>query len=203
MKQKIAILAALALLALCLLPGCEKDPAESWSSVAASEPTATSAPTPTPEPAASPEASPTAEPTAAASPAGDFEALFQENPVDKALSDDLRAAASYSQIFAAYKDAQKSWEKIINQLYPASFHDLDAGALAQLEEKQSGWEASLESELEKIEDSHGEDDDGWLAAAQEKMEYYRAQASFLCQTYSGHAGELPDLEAIVSGQPAG
>lgn len=88
MKQKAGILAALALTLLCLLPGCEKDPGESWSSSPQSEPTATSAPTPAP----TPEASPTAKPTAVPSPAGGFEALFAENPVDKTLSEDLSTA---------------------------------------------------------------------------------------------------------------
>ncbi len=201
MKQKAGILAALALTLFCLLPGCEKDPGESWSSSPQSEPTATSAPTPTPAP--TPEASPTAEPTAVPSPAGGFEALFAENPVDKTLSEDLSTAASYSTIFAAYKNAIKNWEKVIDRLYPASFHDLGSEEAAQLEEEHTSWKASLDSELEKIEEAHSDDEDGWLAAAQEKVQHYRAHASLLCQAYYDHAGELPDLESILSGQPAG
>lgn len=201
MKQKLFILVVFALMLFCVLSGCEQNPAETEPSSVESAPAATSEPTPEPTPQLTATPEPTATPTPA--PSGDFEALFEENPVDKLLAKDLSMAASYSTIYAAYKECQQNWEKVINMLYPAAFDFLDDQQMQALDESQANWEANLDNEIDKIQESASDDADASLAAAEKVMELYRDWASYLCQEYFNAKNELPDLEAILNAQPAG
>lgn len=199
MNKKLAIFAVFALMLFCMLSGCEKEPANTPSSAPESVPAATPEPTPEPTPVPTPEPTPTPAPT----PSVDFETLFESNPVDKLLSEDLASAANFSAIHAAYKQCQKNWDKVINKLYPAAFDFLDEQQMQALEEDQTKWEANLDSEIEKIQEETADEEDASLAAAEKVAELYRDRASYLCQEYFKAKNELPDLEAILDTQPAG
>jgi hypothetical protein len=155
-------------------------------SVVENEPTPTPTPTPTPSP--TPTVEPTQEPTPA--PAGDFEAAFEENPIDAALEEDMMYATSTSLISRAYDNAANRWLKVIDTACATGEATLPKDVLTQFLEEQAAWEASLDSDIQAIRDENSEDG---LASAEAVMNHYRDRAKALCQTVYEATGNMPEF----------
>lgn len=164
-------------------------------SVVENEPTPTPTPTPTPSP--TPTVEPTQEPTPA--PAGDFEAAFEENPIDAALEEDMMYATSNSLILRAYDNAASRWLKVIDTAYADGEAALTGDALTQFQEEQASWKGSLDSDIQAIRDENSQDG---LASAEAVMNHYRDRAKALCQTVYQATGSLPEFPS-ASQEPLG
>lgn len=189
--------AAAALLCLGLLAGavgCQEKEAP-----VSSAPQATAAPTPEPTPAPTPEPTPTptAEPTAtpAPTPAGDFEALFQENPIDSLFEESMSLATSFTTMEQACDTAAQRWQQVIDRAYQQAQGALSGEELTALEEEQSQWEGSLDGQVEELRAQTGDSPDGAVTVARQIVELYRQRAKALCQTAYEATGEMPSFQS--------
>lgn len=195
------------ILLLCgILSACEKDPAEDWSSAAASEPAATSAPTPEPTPTSTPNPTPIPTPTPAPTPGEDYEELFAANPIDESLKEDLSVADSFQSIAGAYSAAKDNWKHVIYLAYADTLEALSGSDKSALEEEHKKWEDDLEPALEKIASDHENDpqEQGPIVAiAMETYDYYRQYAHDICLRHYQATGEMFDISGALLLEAAG
>ena len=208
MKQRIQALVLCAVLGLSLT-ACTQETSESQTQVSTSSqnlvesqaspsptPTPTPSPTPTPAPTATP--APTQEPVSS-QPAGDFDALFAENPIYDRLEEDLLDASSTTRIQQAYDNAIRLWQQLIDTAYSDSQQVCPAEEAAQIQQEQEAWESSLDGEIETIRQDYSAEP---LSAYPVILELYRQRAEDLCRAVYNAIGELPAFPD-TSGTAAG
>ena len=208
MKQRIQALVLCAVLGLSLT-ACTQETSESQTQVSTSSqnlvesqaspsptPTPTPSPTPTPAPTATP--APTQEPVSS-QPAGDFDALFAENPIYDRLEEDLLDASSTTRIQQAYDNAIRLWQQLIDTAYSDSQQVCPAEEAAQIQQEQEEWESSLDGEIETIRQDYSAEP---LSAYPGILELYRQRAEDLCRAVYNATGELPAFPD-TSGTAAG
>lgn len=197
--KKLSVLLVLVLTLLSLLSSCEKEPAETWTSSVESAPTATAVPTPEPTPTPTPVPTPTAAPT----PDAGFDALFEANPIDAALKEELSTAGTFRAIALAYLDASERWEKGVDIAYDAAAEALSGEDLEALKKEHQEWLDGLEAAKEKIISSHEGDEnaDSTAAVQMETYELYHQHARSICEKYFIATGEMVDLSKAMP-QPA-
>ena len=188
--------AAAALLCLGLLAGAAGCQEKETPVSSAPQATATPTPEPTPPPTPEPTPTPTPEPTATpATPAGGFEALFQENPIDSLFEESMSLATSFTTMEQACDTAAQRWQQVIDRAYQQAQGALSGEELTALEEEQSQWESSLDSQVEELRAQTGDSPDGAVTVARQIVELYRQRAKALCQTAYEATGEMPSFQS--------
>lgn len=130
-----------------------------------------------------------------------FEALFDANPIDAKLQEDLDFAANGNAILNAYNDNIRYWNVMVSLSFEAALDQLDDQA--QLRQEQEKWEANLEKELNAIQEENDGSADGIIAAARMTGEKYRERAKALCRLYFNGTGKLPDFEEALNEEAMG
>ncbi len=202
MNRKLSMLAALLLLAACILSGCEKVQSSSVpSSMPEATPAATAAPAPTASPTPAPTATPQPTSTPEPSPAADFETLFKANPVDAQLEEDLAMAMTTRSIVQAYEQAANSWQGLLDNLFRSTQETLPEKDQETFRQEQETWQNGQDEAIADIQTKSGEGDDGLITVACETMEFYRDRAYEICKVYYSANQTLPDFEVLL--QPVG
>lgn len=215
-RLKSVLCALLALWLAAMLAGCEnvKSGSEPNSELSSSSlESSESSLAGSPEPSAAEESGSKQEPASAepesapedgegsADSEGGFDALFDANPIDAKLQEDLGFAANGNAILNAYNDNSRYWNVMVSLSFEAALDQLDDQA--QLRKEQEKWEASLEDELNAIQEENDGSADGIITAARKTGEKYRERAKALCRAYFDGAGKLPDFEKALNVEPVG
>ena len=179
----------------CSFLNTQQEGSSSTVSESAVENTPTPTPTPTTTPTPSPSPSPTPEvsPDPSVTPAGDFEEIFENNPIDRQLEDDLAYASSNASIQEAYDNAARRWEQLIENAVAAGEENFTGDQLTTFQEEQTAWEDGLDAAVEEI---RADNTDDPMAAAQQVVEYYRTRAKDLCQQVYQATAKMPEFPSV-------
>ena len=212
-RLKSVLCLLLAFMFVCWMAACDALPQQSTLSSSESEPEPT--PDVESEPESSlPESSEESEPSSeveesssesepASVPADSFDEIFDGNPLDTALEDELAEASSNHAILQAYENSESRWKSFIQLTYNDGKSQLTGEDLERLQQEQESWEESIDIVVEGIRADAGDDSDGRLTAARMVQERYRVWGKSLAQVIYDATGELPDFEKAWSGEAMG
>lgn len=109
-----------------------------------------------------------------------FAAKFEENPLDEAYDQQMADAATTLEIYSIANTYSGLWSAEITHAYDELEKHLTDGDLSEIRANKSNWEATRESEIEKLQDSvTGDGSSAQMERAILVMEFYRDKAKEL------------------------
>lgn len=117
--------------------------------------------------------------SAPATSSADFNAVFSQNPIDKAYNQQSKTAESTRQMVELAEKFITIWDAEVDSAYQRLLAYLDADGKEKLKKQQEQWQGGLEKAIQKIYDDAAADSDGTIAqvaASSGVMEYYKKRA---------------------------
>lgn len=123
-------------------------------------------------------------------PGSAFDALFEENPIDKSLQDALVEAATNQQLIEAYDSRLTLWKRTLDQQMTA-LSAIGGEVFETAKAEQEQWEAEAAQKIEENEnETAAQGTNGIVIRAHFQYDLYRARARELCEIVYARTGEL-------------